>query len=258
MKDFEIGGIKWSELDKKRLRFEAVILGAAIAILIAGITMSAIRLAECLKIRTPHFLTSIGMTDGIEPGDYMKIEFDCSFDTMKYNGTKMYTLRLAGKNEYIYAEDPDPREGYWYFRDYGFFERPMESVSYTPPQPYTVIARAVRDRSSLERFRNELEHPEEFFGVKTYNVPNTVENTLFDYYFDRVNVVKVREGAYLWLFITAVGLAGTVFAIKWAINDQQTHMNFKRFEKNNERARTALDEFYTDRRKKAEKRRKLK
>ncbi|MBO4416361.1 MAG: hypothetical protein J5824_10345 [Lachnospiraceae bacterium] len=193
---FSIKEFGFDDLDKKRLKLEAVIVGFAVVIALTGMIMSVIKLSECLKIRTPHFLTDIS-DRSIEPGDYVKIDFDCSFDTLKYNGIKTYTLRLAGREEYVYAEDPDPRQGYWYFRDYGFFDNPMQSVGFSPDQPFTVIAAAVDAGGKLDNLRYNLENPEKFNGVTTYNVPNTVEDTYFEYYFERVNVKKVREAAYM-------------------------------------------------------------
>jgi len=248
---FSIKEFGFEDLDKKRLKLEVVIAGFAVVIALTGMIMSVIKLSECLKIRTPHFLTDIS-DRSIEPGDYVKIDFDCSYDTLKYEGIKTYTLRLAGKEEYVYAEDPDPAQGYWYFRDYGFFDNPMQSVGYTPDQPFTVIAAAVGDERKLGNLKYYLS---EFNGVTSYNVPNTEENTYFEYYFERINVKKVREAAYMWLFAAAVGIAGVVIAVKWAIRDQEFHINIKRFERDNEKARQALQDFYIDRRKNSEKRR---
>ncbi len=254
MSSFGIKEFGFEDLDKKRLRLEAVIVGFAVVIALTGVVMSVIKLSECLKIRTPHFFT--GISDrSIESGDYVKIDFDCSFDTLKYESAKTYTLRLAGREEYVYAEDPDPAQGYWYFRDFGFFDDPMLSVGYMPDHPFTEIVTAVRAERKLENLKYKLENPESFFGVTAYNVPNTVENTYFEYYFERVNVKKVREAAYLWIGVTVIGIAGVIIAVKWAIRDQMLHINFTRFEKNNEKARQAMQDFYTDRRKKDEKRR---
>ena len=48
-------GIDRSELDRKRLWLEGVVIGIAAAVFATGLIMLVTRLVECLKIRTPHF-----------------------------------------------------------------------------------------------------------------------------------------------------------------------------------------------------------
>ena len=228
------------------MALEAAVVGAALAIVIFGLVRLIPGIVKCLRLRTPLYLSSADISH-LEAGKYYKIDYDCCFSSNYDIGGSSLTyviLRLSGSGGYVYAIDPDPAQGYWYWRDYDYFENALSSTRYTPASPHTIIGVATKDERISDMLRWVLENPETFFGVVTAPLPNTTEDTFFDYYFVRADLQQEEMHLVLWLVITLVGIAATVLAVKWAMYDQILHRDLRHFDEQNEKARQATNDFY--------------
>ena len=232
------------ELDIKRLKLEIAVVSAAVVFCVVSLAGFIPGLISCLKLRTPQYIRSIRSPELID-GAYVKIDYDCCFTSNSGYGSRCVTVRLSKKNEYLFALDWDDRLGYWYWKDYDYFENPFDSVDFKPSQPHSFVGRVEKDGLNLDVIRLiAFEEPETYAHEP---VPNTLDNTLFDYYIVRMDPQHEEARMVGWFVLSLVGAVAVVCAVKWAINDQRVHMGFKRFEQRNAQAKQATEDYYNSR-----------
>lgn len=149
-----------------------------------------------IGIQSPETISSV-KDSAFYDGNYVTFDFDCVLDAYYNKSVYWYEynfglLRLADKEEYVYASIHSSNKLSWNDCDYFPNTKAAESVNFRPDKPHRFIGRVeVFEPVTSSHIQDRIE--DKSFGAE-YQMINKAENTNTLYYVDIIETgVEVRN-----------------------------------------------------------------
>jgi len=188
----------------KKVLLKKLILLLIIGILFAAslpLSVSAVRINQGLK--NPK---EVDKKDSsyLRSGTVVTVAYECAFDgyvTFTNGGTDYpwAALKLCGKDEYIYVRGNDRKEMFW--KGIPFFQDVKHSEGFVPEKTFyfTGLVEKIKE-GDKEHLLEKMEAAKD----QNFGVPNTPENSNFEYMIQYVEPSEELNQMFGWLTCTII------------------------------------------------------
>lgn len=195
----------------RSLRSKQIGFVLSVALLFVCIVLFGSSLRTCLGMRHPEPVTGKNVA-ALREGNVVSVEYECAFEggysSYEYWFFRMITkeyvaLRLAGKEEYVYATTAEESEKF--FEKGYYFSELAEAKEFVPGETFIFVGKVEKlSTKSIGVLQKKVRKPK----GEPFAVPNTEENTNFTYRI--VHIEPEEELNRLWGRLTLLIIDGIV------------------------------------------------